>query len=151
MYRQYYHYSNSSSLRQLYILILSLVRPHLNYSAQIWNPHLQHDINALESVQKLGLKLCSISGGIWATINCLMFDSSSLQNYCLHLKLYNVTCSKLYMAMQCYFPPDNVNRNTNHTHLFRPFLNSTATVVLYELILFPFLHPQLYSYLEHVT
>ena len=56
LYRRYYQHADSNSLRQLY---LSLVRPHLDYAAQVWDPHLQKDINTLESVQKFGLKLCS--------------------------------------------------------------------------------------------
>ena len=29
----------------------SLVRPHLEYSCQVWDPHTENDINKLESVQ----------------------------------------------------------------------------------------------------
>ncbi len=33
------------------------VRPHLEYAAQVWDPHLLKDINHLESVQKFALKM----------------------------------------------------------------------------------------------
>ena len=40
-------------------LYLSLVRPHLEYGAQVWHPYLSKDVNALEKVQKFGLRICS--------------------------------------------------------------------------------------------
>ena len=46
IYRQYYQHSNADTLKQLYI---SSVRPHLEYAAAVWDPHLQKDINKLES------------------------------------------------------------------------------------------------------
>ena len=41
---------------QLYI---ALVRPHLEYGAQVWNPFLQKDIQHLEKVQKFALRICA--------------------------------------------------------------------------------------------
>ena len=55
IYRQFYSMSSTSSLLQLYS---SLVRPHLEYASQVWDPFLIKDIQMLESVQKFALKMC---------------------------------------------------------------------------------------------
>ena len=35
-----------------------LVRPHLEYAAPVWSPHLVKDITSLENVQKFALRMC---------------------------------------------------------------------------------------------
>jgi len=49
LYRQYYKYSDQVMLLQLYT---SLVQPHVEYAASVWDPHLQRDIKLLEKTQK---------------------------------------------------------------------------------------------------
>ena len=66
IYRQFYSMSSTSSLLQLYS---SLVRPHLEYASQVWDPFLIKDIQMLESVQKFALKMC-----------CKSWDSSYDEN-----------------------------------------------------------------------
>ena len=39
-------------------LYRSIIRPILEYASPAWAPHLQKDINALESVQRRALRLC---------------------------------------------------------------------------------------------
>jgi len=56
IYRKYYRFSNTATLLQLYT---SLVRPHLDYAASIWDPHLQCDIQLLEGVQKFACRMCN--------------------------------------------------------------------------------------------
>ena len=54
LYRRFYKWSSSNALLQLY---LSLIRPHLEYAAQVWSPHQLKDIQKLEAVQKFALKV----------------------------------------------------------------------------------------------
>ena len=42
-------------------LYLSLVRPHLDYAASIWSPHMKKDITQLENVQKFALRMATRS------------------------------------------------------------------------------------------
>ena len=55
LYRQFYAWSTPVALLQWY---KSMVRPHLEYDLQVWNPHLTKHVNQLESVQIFALKVC---------------------------------------------------------------------------------------------
>ena len=55
IFRRFYTTSNTATLKQLY---LSFVRPHLEYAAQVWDPHLRTHINSLERVLKFALMMC---------------------------------------------------------------------------------------------
>ena len=37
----------------------SMVRPHLEYASQVWDPYLQKDIKLLKGVQNFALRICS--------------------------------------------------------------------------------------------
>ena len=52
IYRRYYQYADSNTLLRLYT---SLVRPHVEYAAPVWDPFAIQDIQSLESVQKFAL------------------------------------------------------------------------------------------------
>ena len=49
IYCQFYANATSAVLLQLY---LSMVRPHVEYAAAVWSPHLKKDIALFEGVQK---------------------------------------------------------------------------------------------------
>ena len=50
LYRQFLSNVDSLARKRLYT---SLVRPHLQYGVEVWNPYLQKDIATLENVQNL--------------------------------------------------------------------------------------------------
>ena len=47
-------YADTSSL---FIIYLTTVQPHLEYASSVWDPYLKKDIEAIEHVQKFGLKV----------------------------------------------------------------------------------------------
>ena len=65
LYRHFYRHSNEQTLRQLY---LSLVRPHVEYAAPVWSPHLNKYITMLERTQQFACKMCK-KFGILVTTN----------------------------------------------------------------------------------
>ena len=56
LYRQFYRWSNLDALAKMYV---SIIRPHLEYAAPVWNPELTKDIRKLENVQKFALRVCT--------------------------------------------------------------------------------------------
>ena len=51
--------SNSTHSSVILQLNTSLVQPHLEFAAQVWNPHLAKDIHCIEMVQTFTLRICA--------------------------------------------------------------------------------------------
>ena len=101
LYRQFYIDSPADTLKQLYV---SLVRPHLEYASQLWDPYTQRDIYKLENVQKFALKLVSHQWDRGYDELLDLADIPKLGERRLHLKLAQVF--KIVHGL-CYFP-DNI-------------------------------------------
>ena len=116
IYRRYYRHTNSGTLIQLYT---SLVRPHLEYAAPLWDPHLVHDIHSIESVQKFALRVCSKRWDYGYSELLEAFNIPSLESRRTYLKLCH-----LYKILHglCYFPENIVNPRSNSTHSSRPHM-----------------------------
>ena len=65
-------FSSSHILVKLY---KSLIRPHMEYACQVWDPHLKKDIQVLENVQKFALRVCSKS---WSSDYATLLDTLSM-------------------------------------------------------------------------
>ena len=127
LYRHFYNHSSDDCLKQLY---LSLVRPHLDYAAQVWDPYLQKDVQRLENIQKFALKLVSHN---WSTSYqdlLSLCDLPTLSNRRLHLKLTQVY--KIIYRL-CYFPDHIFEERQAHSErlkrsltLYQPFAHSNA-------------------------
>ena len=55
MYQRFYKYADTKTLLQLY---KTFIRPHLEYCSIVWDPYLAKDIEAIEKVQRFGLRMC---------------------------------------------------------------------------------------------
>ena len=98
IYRRFYGSADQTTLKQLY---LSLVRPHLEYACQIWDPHLVKDQKMLENVEKFG---CRLAAHHWdASYQELLelFELQPLEQRRLYLKLGMMF--KIIHKL-CYFP-----------------------------------------------
>ena len=107
--RRLYNHSWDDCIKQLY---LSLVRPHLDYAAQVWDPYLKKDVQLLESTQKFALKLVSHN---WSTSYqelLSLCDLPTLSNRRLHLKLTQVY--KIIYRL-CYFPDHTFEERQAHS------------------------------------
>ena len=109
LYRHFYNHSSSESLRQLY---LSLVRPHLEYAAQLWDPYTQIGIDRLESVQKFALKLVAHQWNANYDHLLELTNVPRLSERRLHLKLAQVY--KIIHKL-CYFPEDVFQMREAHS------------------------------------
>jgi len=134
IYRRFYPYSNSGTLKQLY---LSQVRPHLEYAVPVWDPHCKLHITALERVQKFALKIAFKSWG------------DSYETLLLRSGLQQLSERRSYLRL-CYLfqiingnfvfpnPPiarrqlEHNLRNVTH-HLMQPFARTSA----YQYSFFP--------------
>ena len=100
LYRRFYGNVDDHSLLELYSV---LVRPHLEYAAPVWDPHLTKDTNKLESVQKFALKMCLKQWDLGYQDLLDLSQLPTLENRRLYLKL----CT-LYKIIHgyFYFPPN---------------------------------------------
>ena len=102
IYRKFYKMLDPPHLLRLY---KSLVRPHLEYAAQVWDPHMSTSTTELENIQKFALRICSKQ---WSHSYSDLLESASipsLQNRRTFLKL--VTLYKFVHGLAC-FPVDIV-------------------------------------------
>ena len=88
-------------------LYLALVRPHTEYASQVWDPHLQKDIDQLECVQKFTLRMCAKQRdlGYAELLNCFKVPSLRDRRNCLSLcTMYKVVHELVYFPHDVFVP-----------------------------------------------
>ena len=113
--------SYGSTILKLYV---ALVRPHLEYAAQVWNPHLTKDINCLEKVQKFALRICSKHYHEPYQNLLEYYQLPSLQNRRLFLCLctfHSIVNGLVYLPNETFLPPavTVTSRRNGNPHAYR--------------------------------
>ena len=110
LYRNFYFNSSPATIKQLY---LSLVRPHLEYAAELWDPHTRRDIDKLESVQKFALKVISHQ---WDTGYEDLLDTVNIPT--LRTRRLNLKLSYIFKVVHgiTYFPPNIFQNDPPHSN-----------------------------------
>ena len=128
LYRQFYRYSSQDTLKQLYT---SNIRPHLEYAVPAWDPHLQSHINALESLQKFALKVCTKKWNVnyenlleLSGLSTLASRRTTLKLCFLYTVLHNPSLYTTAPLMHLNIPV-NV-RNASLYSLVRPFARTNS-------------------------
>ena len=124
LYRRFYGQASQETLKQL---CLSLVRPHLDYACQVWDPHLLKDKTALEKIQKFACKLATSKWESGYEDLLSMMELQPLWDW--------ITDSKLGLLFKlvhnlCHFPGDSWEfRSTPRcSHNFSPLQLLTPLV-----------------------
>ena len=91
IYRRFYKHADMKTLLQLY---KTFIRPHLEYCSVVWDPYLAKDTEALEKVQRFGLRMCLKKWNLEQEQLLLASNVLSLSDRRAHAKL-----SHLYKIM----------------------------------------------------
>ena len=119
------------ALLQLYP---SLVRPHLEYASDVWDPHLVKDKTLIENVQKFGLRICAKQWDLGYNELLSNFAVSTLQSRRLEHKLSTVTMFKIVHNL-IIFPPSILYYARAELALM-PIFNLLRTQTLFCTLLF---------------
>ena len=125
LYRRFYGNVNQQSMYSLYS---TLVRPHLEYAAPIWDPHLVKDVKKLENVQKFAMKMCSKQWDLGYQDLLELSQLLTLQNHRLYLKL----CTLYKIIHGCFYFPPNASicspsrNNASLPLLYQPLAHTSA-------------------------
>ena len=137
LYRRFYGNVDNHSLFELYSV---LVRPHLEYAAPIWDPHIIKDTNKLESVQRFALKMCLKRWDLGYQDLLDLSQLPTLENRRLYLKLctlYKIIHGYFYFPSNVFVPQVNrhsyslplIHQPRAHTNAFQSsFVPSSVSV-----------------------
>ena len=68
----------------------SLVHPHLEYAAPVWDPHLLKDVKSVENVQQYGLKMCLRKSDLGYQELLHLAQLPTLENHLKFCTLYKI-------------------------------------------------------------
>ena len=125
LYRQF---SNNTDPTVMVKLYLSLVRPHLEYGAQVWHPYTAKDTHTLEKVQQFGLRICTRHWNSSYQDLLDIFQLPSLENRRLFLSLstfFKIIHNLIYFPVNFHPTPLSSSLRCNHDQQYSiPFAHT---------------------------
>ena len=113
-----------------------MIGPHLDYACKVWSPHLRRDIDELERVQKLALRLCAKQWDINYENLLYNFNLPSLADRRHYLRLcvmYKIINELVHFPNHVFIPVNSSVLRSSSRPLFHQrfthttfFLNSFA-------------------------
>ena len=124
-------FQSNTDPTMLFNLYIALIRPHLEYACEVWNPHLQKDKMKLEQVQKFGLRMCTKKWNADYGYLLTLFDIPPLEHrrLCLSLCTTYKIINKLVDFSQHIFvskSTSNLRSSKNTSLLLQPFARTIA-------------------------
>ena len=114
-------FQSNTDPTMLFNLYIALIRPHLEYACEVWNPHLQKDKTKLEQVQKFGLRMCTKKWNADYGYLLTLFDIPPLEHrrLCLSLCTTYKIINKLVDFLQHIFVSKSTSnlRSSKNTSL----------------------------------
>ena len=126
----YRRFSSNVCSERLLEMYKTLVRPHLEYAAPVWDPHLLKDIESVENVQKYGLKMCLKRWDPGYQELLHLTQIPTLENRRIYLKL--CTVFKIIHGLFSFTPdvfmpqPSRHDYNYNLPLLYQPYAHTNA-------------------------
>jgi len=115
----------------MFKLYTAVVRPQLEYGAEVWDPHLQKNVELFENVQKQALRMCSRQWDLSYHALLEQFHLPNLANRRLNLKLrtlFKIFHGLLYVLSHAVTP--DVRSGRHHAYslplLHCPYARTTA-------------------------
>ena len=118
---------------------LTLVRPHLEYSCTVWDPHTKHDCDRLEAVQRRAARFCTrdfrrLSSPTEMIALLGWTELAKRREQARLILMYKLCHSLLNINSSAYLTP--VTRPTRHSHAYT-FQRPQATKTYHALSFFP--------------
>ena len=107
LYRRFHNNTGTNTLLKLYT---TLVRPHLEYAAPVWDPSTANNINNLEDTQKFALRICTRKWNMGYQDLLELTNCPTLRNRRLYLKmctLYKIVHNLIYFPSSVVLPKHN--------------------------------------------